>query len=112
WGEVDGGVQVHRGGIGPDTIASFATEWRSYTFTVWGSTFHEGPEHLQEAGWLPEMERNLEAGEEDPALTDGLYRGPSRGHADEEAAQIIGMPRGFGYGASMGACVLDYHPSC
>ena len=54
------------------------------------------------------MERNLEAGEEDPALTDGLYRGPSRGHADKEHAQLIGMPRGYGYGASMGAWVLDY----
>jgi hypothetical protein len=75
---------------------------------VWGSSYHEGPEHLQEAGWLPEMERNLDAGEEDPALTDGLYRGPSRGHADEEHAQLIGMPRGYGYGASMGAWVLDY----
>src|SRR5206468_3667088 len=108
WGGVDEGMQLPRRAIGPHTIASFATEWRSYTFTVWGSSYQEGPEHLQEAGWLPEMERNLEAGEEDPALTDGLYRGPSRGHADEEHAQLIGMPRGYGYGASMGAWVLDY----
>jgi acyl dehydratase len=108
WGDVDEGMTLPRRAIGPHTIASFATEWRSYTFTVWGSSYQEGPEHLQEAGWLPEMERNLEAGEEDPALTDGLYRGPSRGHADKEHAQLIGMPRGYGYGASMGAWVLDY----
>ena len=108
WGDVEEGMTLPRRAIGPHTIASFATEWRSYTFTVWGSSYQEGPEHLQEAGWLPEMERNLEAGEEDPALTDGLYRGPSRGHADEEHAQLIGMPRGYGYGASMGAWVLDY----
>ena len=39
---------------------------------------------------------------------DGLYRGPSRGHTDEEHAKVIGMPRAYGYGASMGAWVLDY----
>jgi hypothetical protein len=108
WGDVDAGLQLPRRAIGPHSIASFATEWRAYTFTVWGSSYHEGPEHLQEAGWLPEMERNLEAAEEDPALGDGLYRGPSRGHADGEHARLIGMPRGYGYGASMGAWVLDY----
>ena len=108
WGDVGVGEKLPRRAIGPHSVASFATEWRAYTFTVWGSSYHEGPEHLQEAGWLPEMDRNLEAAEEDPALGDGLYRGPSRGHADGEHAQLIGMPRGYGYGASMGAWVLDY----
>ena len=41
-------------------------------------------------------------------LADGLYRGPSRGHTDDEHAQLIGLPRAYGYGASMGAWVLDY----
>ena len=44
----------------------------------------------------------------DPALADGLYHGPSRGHVQDRYAQLIGMPRGYGYGASMGAWVLDY----
>ena len=102
-------MQLPRRAIGPHTIASFATEWRAYTFTVWGSSYQEGAEHLQEAGWLPEMERDLEGGvRKTPRSTDGLYHGPSRGHADEEHAQLIGMPRGYGYGASMGAWVLDY----
>ncbi len=108
WDDVSVGDALTRRAIGPHTISSFATEWRAYTFTVWGSSYHEGPEHLQEAGWLPEMERNLEAAEEDPALGDGLYRGPSRGHTDQNHAELIGMPRGYGYGASMGAWVLDY----
>ncbi len=108
WSAVEAGATLPQRVLGPHSIASFATEWRAYTFTVWGSNYHEGPEHLQDAGWLPEMERNLEAAEEDPALGDGLYRGPSRGHADQEHAQLIGMPRGYGYGASMGAWVLDY----
>jgi hypothetical protein len=94
--------------IGPHSLASFASEWRAYTFTVWGASVHEGPDHLQDAGWLDEMDRDLEGAKEDPELGDGLYHGPSRGHTDPEHAQLIGMPRGYGYGASMGAWVLDY----
>ena len=94
--------------IGPHSLPSLASEWRGYTFTVWGSTFHEGADHLSEAGWLDEMDRDLEGAQEDPELGDGLYHGPSRGHTDEEHARLIGMPRGYGYGASMGAWVLDY----
>ena len=39
---------------------------------------------------------------------DGLYKGPSRGHVQTRYAQLIGMPRGYGYGASMGAWIIDY----
>jgi acyl dehydratase len=94
--------------IGPHSLASFASEWRAYTFTVWGSSVHDGPDFLEDAGWLPEMDRDLEGAKDDPELGDGLYHGPSRGHTDEEHAVLIGMPRGYGYGASMGAWVLDY----
>ena len=54
------------------------------------------------------MSRDLEGAKIDPTLADGLYHGPSRGHVQEKYAQLIGMPRGYGYGASMGAWVLDY----
>jgi len=94
--------------IGPHSLPSLASEWRGYIFTVWGSSIHEGPDHLTEAGWLEEMDRDLEGAKEDPELGDGLYHGPSRGHTDEEHERLIGMPRGYGYGASMGAWVLDY----
>ena len=94
--------------IGPHSLPSLASEWRGYIFTVWGSSYHEGADHLSEAGWLAEMDRDLEGAQEDPELGDGLYHGPSRGHTDEEHAQLIGMPRGYGYGTSMGAWVLDY----
>jgi len=95
--------------IGPHTIASFTTEWRSYLMTVWHA-FREdaGPTSLMEAGWLPEMSRDVEGAKVDPTLGDGLYHGPSRGHVQQKYAQLIGMPRGYGYGASMGAWVLDY----
>jgi hypothetical protein len=54
------------------------------------------------------MSRDREGAKIDPAYGDGLYRGPSRGHVQPRYAQLIGMPRGYGYGASMGAWVIDY----
>src|SRR5690606_9056593 len=36
------------------------------------------------------------------------YYGPSRGHLQPRWAQHVGMPRGYGYGASMGAWIIDY----
>jgi acyl dehydratase len=106
--EVQVGQRLPSRPIGPHTLSTFATEWRSYIFTVWGSNVQEGPDHLSEAGWLPEMDRQLDASKDDPALGDGLYSGPSRGHTDVDHARVIGMPRAYGYGASMGAWVLDY----
>jgi acyl dehydratase len=106
--EVEVGQRLPTRPIGPHTLSTFATEWRSYIFTVWGSNVQEGPDHLTEAGWLPEMDRKLEEAKADPALGDGLYSGPSRGHTDVDHARVIGMPRAYGYGASMGAWVLDY----
>ena len=55
-----------------------------------------------------DLERHYEAAKVDPAYSDGLYHGASRGHAQPRYAQKIGMPRGYGYGASMGAWILDY----
>jgi len=108
WGDVSVGDVLLTRPIGPHTIQSFATEWRAFVFTVWGSSRHIGPDHIEEAGWLPEMSRRLKDAEEDPGLGDGLYFGPSRGHVDERHARVIGLPRAYGYGASMGAWVLDY----
>ena len=95
--------------IGPHSLMTFTTEWRSYLMTVWGA-FRDtgGPSSLFRAGWLPEMSRDLEGAKIDPAQADGLYRGPSRGHVQPRYAQLIGLPRGYGYGASMGAWILDY----
>jgi hypothetical protein len=95
--------------IGPHTIASFTTEWRAYTMTVWHAFRADGgPSSLYDAGWLPEMSRDLEGAKVDPTLGDGLYHGPSRGHVQQKYAQLIGLPRAYGYGASMGAWILDY----
>ncbi|MCZ6784031.1 MAG: MaoC family dehydratase N-terminal domain-containing protein [Proteobacteria bacterium] len=96
--------------IGPHSLMTFTTEWRSYLMTVWGAFGAEvgGRSSLHEAGWLPEMSRDLEAAKLDPSQADGLYKGPSRGHVQPRYARLIGMPRGYGYGASMGAWILDY----
>jgi len=95
--------------IGPHSLMTFTTEWRSYLMTVWGAFARDdGPSSLYQAGWLDEMSRDLEGAKIDPTLGDGLYKGPSRGHVQPRYAQLIGMPRGYGYGASMGAWILDY----
>ena len=106
---VKAGDQLPRCPIGPHTLLSFATEWRSYTMTVWGASRSTGGKSsTMNAGWTPEMSRDEEGAKIDPANADGLYKGPSRGHAQPRWARHIGMPRGYGYGATMGAWVLDY----
>jgi acyl dehydratase len=98
--------------LGPHSLASFATEWRAYPMTVWGATA-KGPTTVraEELGYTPEMagfegDRRMER--LNPELTDGAYYGPSRGHLQPRWARHVGMARGYGYGASMGAWILDY----
>ena len=94
--------------IGPHTIATFTTEWRAFLMTVWGGSREYGESSTLEAGWLPEMSRDREGAKIDPTNADGLYKGPSRGHVQTRYAQLIGLPREYGYGASMGAWIVDY----
>jgi hypothetical protein len=98
--------------LGPHSLASFATEWRAYPMTTWGATA-KGPTTVraEELGYTKEMagfegDRRMER--VNPELTDGAYYGPSRGHLQPRWARHVGMPRGYGYGASMGAWMLDF----
>jgi acyl dehydratase len=98
--------------LGPHSLASFTTEWRAFPMTTWGATA-KGPTTVRadELGYTKEMagfegDRRMER--VNPELTDGAYYGPSRGHLQPRWAQHVGMPRGYGYGASMGAWILDY----
>ncbi len=110
WDEVQVGDQLPVRVFGPHSVASLATEWRAYLFTIWGGAHRPGID-LAALGFSPEM-----AGHENdpvmerinPELTDGAYIGPSRGHLFPRWARFIGMPRAYGYGASMGAWVIDY----
>ena len=62
----------------------------------------------QDPGWVEGFGFDEEGAKIDPRLRDGLYVGPSRGHVDSDKASQIGMPRAYGYGATMGAWVTDY----
>lgn len=112
--EVSVGDRLLRRVIGPHTLASFATEYRAFVFNVWGSMRWVAPEGVedpwinQDPGWMPGFEFDEEGAKIDPRLRDGLYVGPSRGHVDVEKAAKVGVPRAYGYGASMGAWVTDY----
>ena len=106
------GDQLAEHVLGPHSLASFATEWRAYPMTTWGATA-KGPTTVraEELGYTREMagfegDRRMER--VNPELTDGAYYGPSRGHLQPRWARHVGMPRGYGYGASMGAWMLDY----
>jgi acyl dehydratase len=95
--------------LGPHSLLTFATEYRSFLMSVWGALQPDGrATSLRQAGWLPEMDKDMTLARIDPSQADGLYKGSSRGHAQPEYAHKIGLPRGYGYGASMGAWMLDY----
>ena len=110
WDDVNVGDTLPPRVFGPHTVASFATEWRSYLFSIWG-TLDRREINLVDFGFSPEF-----AGHENdpimerinPELTDGAYIGASRGHLFPAWARKIGMPRAYGYGASMGAWITDY----
>ncbi len=109
---VSAGDRLAENVLGPHSLASFTTEWRAYPMTTWGATA-KGPTTVraEELGYTKEMagfegDRRMER--VNPELTDGAYYGPSRGHLQPRWARHVGMPRGYGYGASMGAWILDY----
>ncbi len=110
WDDVNVGDELPVRVIGPHSIASFTTEWRAYLFTIWGGTHRPGMD-MAAMGFTEEFaghENDPVMERDNPELTDGAYFGPSRGHLFPEWARRVGMPRGYGYGASMGAWILDY----
>lgn len=90
--------------IGPHSKSSFQKEFAALLFTVWGSHYYEDGFLGLDTGWIPE----LSSGEDDLLSGAGPDEGPASGHGDIEKAKLIGMPRHFGYGSSMGAWALDY----
>ncbi len=108
------GEKLPRRVLGPHSIASFTTEYRAFTENVWGSYHWVGvpgmkdPWINQDAGWVKGFEINDEGAKIDPRYRDGLYKGPSAGHIDGKKGGEIGIPRGYGYGATMGAWATDY----
>lgn len=111
WDDVKIGDKLPERVFGPHSIASFTTEWRAYLMTVWGSAHRNRDSDPAKLGYVGPMAGfEMDPVEEriNPENTDGAYIGPSRGHLFPRWARFIGMPRSYGYGASMGAWVLDY----
>ena len=110
WDDVAVGDDLPERVFGPHSIASFTTEWRAFIVNTWG-TMNLRKQDLLALGFLPEMaglENDPDHQLVNPEETDGAYYGPSRGHLFPQFARKIGMPRGYGYGASMGAWITDY----
>ncbi|MBU6268951.1 MAG: MaoC family dehydratase N-terminal domain-containing protein [Sphingomonadales bacterium] len=111
WDTVAVGDELPSRVFGPHSIPSFTTEWRAYTFTIWGTTHRRTDLDIEKLGFVGPMagkEQDAELERINPEQTDGAYIGPSRGHLFPRWARFIGMPRGYGYGASMGAYITDY----
>jgi hypothetical protein len=111
WDDVKIGDKLPTRIFGPHSVVSFTTEWRAYIFTTWGGMHRRTDLDLEALGFLKDMaghENDPVMERQNPELTDGAYYGPSRGHLFPRWARYIGMPRAYGYGASLGAWVLDY----
>ena len=111
WDEVKVGDKLPTRVIGPHSIASFTTEWRAYLFTIWCGVIRRNDLDMEALGFTADMagkEQDPVLEKENPEQTDGAYIGPSRGHLFPRWARYVGMPRSYGYGASMGAWILDY----
>lgn len=112
FGSVAVGDRLASNVLGPHSLASFTTEWRAYPMNAWGA-MRTGPTTVSavDLGYTKEMaghEGDRRMQRTDPELTDGAYYGPSRGHLQPRWARHVGMPRGYGYGASMGSWILDF----
>jgi len=111
WDDVKVGDKLPTRVFGPHTIASLTTEWRAYLFTIWCGVHRRTDLDIEALGFTADMagkEQDPVMEKENPELTDGAYIGPSRGHLFPRWARYVGMPRAYGYGASMGAWILDY----
>jgi hypothetical protein len=110
--EVQVGDKLHRRVIGPHSKVTFANECRAFRQNIWGTWRWNVPEGmhdpaLEDAGFAENMSYDHAASEIDPREHDGLYRGPSSGHVNDEKAEQVGMGGSYGYGASMNAWHLD-----
>jgi hypothetical protein len=106
WGnEVQPGEKLTRGVLGPHSLVTLTTDWRSYLWNRgWGSSQFDGEYHPYGADGVKKIERV----KLDPDYRDMVYHGPARGHLDPKFARTVGMPRGYAFGASMCGWVIDY----
>jgi len=108
------GDKLLRRAIGPHSIASFVTEFRSFPFGIWGGHGWTRPQGVedpwvdQDTGTIKGMAFDRAAAKIDPRFTDSIYYGPAAGHVNSSKAEKVGMGRAYGYGVSMSAWLTDY----
>ena len=109
WSDVEIGEPMTERVIGPHSLQTFMTESRTDQ-GGWGTSFYWPllTTSTGDAGWLSEMSADRERAAEDPSASDSRSFGPGRGHTQPRYAQVIGMPRGYGFGAVMCVWVVDY----
>ena len=103
-GEVKAGDKLPTRPIGPHSAVSFTKEYSALLYNAWGGHYYEGKYMGADAGWVEEMT----ATSDDPRMAVGQDDGPASAHTDINKAKLIGLPRLYGYGSSMGAWTLDH----
>jgi acyl dehydratase len=111
------GEKLTRRLIGPHSATSLMREWSAFPWTVWGAFRPEDPDHTppnpnasnEEASWLPRPDSPPHTARLDPSgAGDPVFKGRGRVHVDPGQARLVGLPRNYGFGACMGAWILDY----
>lgn len=110
--DVQVGDRLPRRVMGPHSKVTFANECRAFRQNIWGTWRWNPPAGvhdpaLEDAGFAENMTYDHAASRIDPREHDGLYRGPSSGHVNDDKAEQVGMGGSYGYGASMNAWHLD-----
>ena len=111
WQSVEEGDALPTKVIGPHSHVSFTTEFRAESGNVWGRPV-ERTDYLEiDLGLTEVMTAFTENADWDPEFGDYAYYGVARGHLFDKYARWVGMPRAYGYGATIGAWIHDYFTS-
>jgi acyl dehydratase len=112
YGDTAVGEELFPRVIGPHSIHSFVSESRTNAGGTnhgpWSPYVYSDLPRTEEPGWIPEMSKDETPGLVYPGAAEAMDFGASRGHVQPEYARLIGMPRGYGYGASMCAWTVDF----
>ncbi len=110
--DVQVGDKLPRRVMGPHSKVTFANECRAFRQNIWGTWRWNVPPGevdpaTEDAGFAENMTYDHAASKIDPREHDGLYRGPSSGHVNDDKAEQVGMGGSYGYGAAMNAWHMD-----
>lgn len=110
--QIEIGEELQPRTIGPHTIQSFVSESRTNAggtnHGAWSPYTYSDLPRTQDPGWTGVFTTDGSAAIAYPGAAEAMNFGASRGHVQPDFARRIGMPRGYGYGSSMCAWVVDY----